>query len=95
MAYQNIKHPVSSPSNEEKRSREMKRKTRTGKIAINDSGESTEEHICPVCLDSITDEHDYIYCEGSCHRWLHRCCAGLSKVLFNLWVNSDDPFYCP
>ena len=48
MATQNIKHPVSLPSNEEKRSREMKRKARTGKIALNDSSESTEEYICPV-----------------------------------------------
>ena len=84
MATQNNKHPVSLPSSEEKRSRKMKRRTRTGKIPFNNSSESAEEYICPVCLESITDEHDSIYCEGSCDRWLHRYCAGLSKVLFNL-----------
>ena len=36
------------------------------------------------------DEHDSIYCEGSYDRWLHRCCAGLSKVLFNVWIDSDE-----
>ena len=96
MATQNNKRLVSSPSSEEKRPpRKTKRRTRTGKIPLNDSSEGTEEYICPVCLDSITDEHDSIYCEGSCDRWLHRCCAGLSKVLFNVWIDSDDPFYCP
>ena len=62
---QNNKRPVSSPSSEEKRSpRKMKRRTRTGIIPLNDSSEGTEEFICPVCLDSITDEHDSIHCEG-------------------------------
>ena len=65
------------------------------KVPLNDFGEGTEEYICPVCLDSITDEHNSIYCEGSGDRWLHRCCAGLSKVLFNVWMDSDVPFYCP
>ena len=96
MATQSNKHLVSSPSSEEKRPpKKTKTRTRSGKILLNDSSKDTEEYTCSVCLDSITDEHNSIHCEGCCDRWLHRCCVGLSKVFFNVWIDSDDTFYCP
>jgi len=60
-----------------------------------------ENCICPVCLKNIIDcteqneGHDAIYCEGVCDGWLHRQCAGLSKVVFTSFQNSDKPFHCP
>ena len=60
-----------------------------------------ENCICPICLETIIDcneqneGHDAIYCEGECNGWLHRQCAGLSKVVFKSFQNSEKPFYCP
>ena len=57
--------------------------------------------VCPVCLENIIEStelkegHDAIYCEGACDGWLHRQCAGLSKVVFKSFQDSDKPFYCP
>lgn len=36
-----------------------------------------------------------VECSGTCAAWLHRHCAGLSKVAFKEVSKSDDPFYCP
>jgi len=36
-----------------------------------------------------------IFCESTCNSWIHRQCAGLSQVLFNLFEESEEPFYCP
>lgn len=64
------------------------------------SGEKkSKQSLCTICDELIDDgdENDVeaIYCEGSCQGWLHRRCAGLSKKLFHLMGESDDPFYCP
>ena len=96
MASQSNKRPVRSPTSQEKGpAKKAVRNSKTGKVSFNNTGEGTEECICPVCLDKITDEHDAIYCEGGCDGWLHRSCAGLSKVLFDVWRDCDDPFFCP
>jgi len=57
--------------------------------------------ICPICLDPILDVtensvgQEAIFCESTCNSWIHRQCAGLSQVLFNLFEESEEPFYCP
>ena len=57
--------------------------------------------ICPVCLDPIleaTDEtngQEAIFCESICNSWLHKQCTGLSKSLFDRYVRTKGPFYCP
>ena len=35
-----------------------------------------------------------MYCDGHCDTWLHRGCAGLSKLALKEVANSSDPFYC-
>ena len=58
-------------------------------------------HICPICEETVEDAtpkkrgHDAIYCEGACQDWLHRQCAGLSKVNFDAAKASNLPFLCP
>ena len=48
---QNNKHPASSPSSEEKEPpKKTKRRTKTGKIPLNDLNEGTEEYTCPVYI---------------------------------------------
>ena len=57
--------------------------------------------ICPICTEPIIEQtktrkgQDAVFCEGLCKGWLHRCCAGLSAILFNELVNSKVPFSCP
>ena len=34
-------------------------------------------------------------CSGTCGTWVHRKCAGLSKVVYNEISKSEKPFYCP
>ena len=56
---------------------------------------------CPICLDPIidatedTEGQEAIYCESTCNGWIHRQCAGLSRILFKAYEDGDDPFYCP
>ena len=57
--------------------------------------------ICPVFLDPIldatenTEGQEAIFCQSTCNSWIHRQCAGLSQVLFKIFEESDEPFYCP
>ena len=61
------------------------------------------KYMCAICLDVIVDStsqksgQDSIYCEGRCQTWIHRCCAGLSKLAFtNIYDSSNkQPFHCP
>ena len=58
--------------------------------------------ICPICEEEVVDSvrsrkksHDSVFCEGICHEWIHRQCAGLSKRAFIAVGNSKNPFRCP
>ena len=57
--------------------------------------------ICPICSEIVEDAvgkrkgHDAIFCDGACHEWVHRQCAGLSKASFETASASDLPFFCP
>ena len=35
-----------------------------------------------------------MFCDGTCNTWLHRGCAGLSKIAFKKVASSSHPFYC-
>ena len=56
---------------------------------------------CPVCEDTIREAKgrgkglDAVFCDGSCHAWLHRHCAGLSRARFEALANSEEAFLCP
>lgn len=39
--------------------------------------------------------HESIFCDGRCQEWVHRQCAGLSKVAFQAVSKSNDDFRCP
>jgi len=68
------------------------------KIPQNSPGEDVT--ICPICLDPILDATEKsvgqkaIFCKSTCNSWIHRQCVGLSQVLFNLFEESEEPFYC-
>ena len=51
---------------------------------------------CLMCEKKIVDRtEESIFCEGTCQRWLHRCCAGLTKSQFKkLSDQSSTPFAC-
>ena len=34
-------------------------------------------------------------CKGTCNTWIHRHCAGLSKIAFTAATESSDAFVCP
>ena len=59
--------------------------------------------ICPICTEEIVDSvgrkrgHESIFCDGRCQEleWVHRQCAGLSKVAFQAVSKSNDDFCCP
>ena len=54
-----------------------------------------------VCEDTIREAkgrgkgQDAVFCDGSCHAWLHRHCAGLSRRRFEALANSEEAFLCP
>ena len=59
-----------------------------------------EAAVCPICLEVIVEDgegttgQDALFCEGSCHCWLHRRCAGVSKPSFERISKSVEPYHC-
>ena len=48
-----------------------------------------------MCRTPIVDgSDDALQCEGDCHKWLHRICAGVSKNHHIALSNSLSPFTC-
>ena len=73
----------------------------TSATATASSAGGTSGHTCPVCEDTIREAkgrgkgQDAVFCDGSCHAWLHRHCAGLSRGRFEALANSEEAFLCP
>ena len=66
-----------------------------GKTKINVEG--TKCFICDnaIAIASETNEgEDALFCDGLCQAWCHRKCIGLSRQLFTIVCESDDPFLC-
>lgn len=62
-----------------------------------------ESCVCPIC-DAVIRESagrrhgqdlEAVECSGLCASWVHRQCAGLSKVAFQSVSTSTKPFFCP
>lgn len=75
----------------------------TKSIAGKGAKSSKTKHTCLICMEVIVDStprkpgHDSIFCDGECQSWIHRRCAGLSKLAFSKLcsVSNTKPFYCP
>ena len=67
----------------------------------NPSKGSRKPVTCPVCSEVIEEAvgrkkgQDAIFCDGLCHEWVHRQCAGLTKAAFKVASTSTSPFHCP
>lgn len=86
------------PSLDESSSATIKKKRSVGLQSAGTSVKlksvSDSVQVCPVCEEYIDDGiHDSIYCD-SCDAWLHRGCAGLSRLKFSNLNNSTEPFQC-
>ena len=56
---------------------------------------SAQDTICDGCCSTIVEgEHEAIQCEGSCQKWYHRLCAGVSKYHYDMLADSPNPFIC-
>ena len=56
---------------------------------------SNQDTVCDGCCSTIVDdEHEAIQCEGSCQKWYHRLCAGVSKYHYDVLADSPNPFIC-
>ena len=59
-----------------------------------------EEANCLVCekvileADDDTDGHEALFCEGECQGWIHRQCAGFTRVGYDKLGESAIPFLC-
>jgi len=57
--------------------------------------------VCPICCNAIVDAtetsegEEALFCEGTCNKWLHRCCAGVHKDDYAVLATSSKPFFCP
>lgn len=55
----------------------------------------TCDETCDVCcLPIVDDKEDALLCEGTCQKWFHRYCAGVSSTCFRMLSNSSTPFVC-
>ncbi|KAM4700298.1 lysine-specific demethylase 5B isoform 2-T2 [Discoglossus pictus] len=45
-----------------------------------DESDDNDDDVCPAdqCLEPEGDEVDWVQCDGSCNRWFHQACVGLS-----------------
>jgi hypothetical protein len=69
-------------------------KVKTGSKAGTKAG-NTSAAICDGCCSAIVDdEHEAIQCEGTCQKWHHRLCAGVSKFHYDELADSPKPFIC-
>lgn len=63
--------------------------------------EDNNKCICPICEEIIVEPVktaglEAIFCSGKyCNTWVHRCCAGLPRSLFEKLSKSNDSFHCP
>ena len=50
---------------------------------------------CDLCAAAIIDgKEDALQCEGTCQKWFHRYCAGISLSHFQELASSAKPFVC-
>ena len=50
---------------------------------------------CDVCCSPIIDgKEEALMCEGSCQKWFHRYCAGVSASCYRILSSSSTPFVC-
>ena len=60
---------------------------------LKDSKSSAES--CCVCCQSVSVSKDEVlFCSGTCQRWMHRYCAGVSVIAFQCIKESGSPFLC-
>ena len=53
------------------------------------------KELCPICCVAIIDgKEESIFCEGNCHAWLHRRCAGVSTSYFKSLSSNSAKFLC-
>ena len=71
-------------------------------VASRQTNKLTRQPIkCPVCTEEVIDGggrkkgQESVFCDGRCQEWVHRQCAGLSKVAFQAVSNSEAQFRCP
>ena len=61
---------------------------------------SADKNFCAVCEEEVSEPvsgrggDEAVKCEGICGAWLHRKCAGLTKMAFAEVCKSDNPFFC-
>lgn len=59
------------------------------------SKKEQEQSECGLCCDAIVEDRDEaLFCEGSCNRWMHRYCAGVSLSHYEALQDSPLPFLC-
>ena len=50
---------------------------------------------CGLCCKPVVDDRDEaLLCEGTCDRWLHRYCAGVTETQYEPFQDSPLPFLC-
>ena len=72
-------------------------KSKTGSKAGKKAGNvsADQEAICDGCCSAIVeDEREAIQCEGTCQKWYHRLCAGVSKFHYDELADSPRAFIC-
>ena len=56
---------------------------------------SASEEQCGLCCKAIVEDCDEaLFCEGSCNKWMHRYCAGVSLSHYEALQDSPLPFLC-
>ena len=68
-----------------------KRKNKT--VQVEGEANANVNAICGLCCKPIIeDRDDALLCEGSCDKWLHRYCAGVTETQYEALQDSTLPF---
>ena len=58
------------------------------------SSKSSAESCCVCCQSVSVSKDGVLFCSGTCQRWMHRYCAGVSVIAFQCIKESGSPFLC-
>ena len=69
-------------------------KLATPKAPAKTSKKTKDQAVCDLCTGSFGTSEEQLQCEGSCQKYMHRNCAGLTRSYYQQLSSSCSPFVC-
>ena len=70
----------------------MSKSTKPPKTPATKKG--SDKETCDLCTGPFKASEEVLQCEGSCHLYMHRYCAGLARRHYMGLMSASKPFVC-